>query len=487
MVLTVVCLAASGCLLTNPVKTAETAETDGASRRETEEGNVLEQGKETDEASEWESMSEEEKLAFFTEYLNEPEHYVFIGNRASTWDFRKETDGRFVLDIAHEMSERIEPEALTEDERKALEDLGADLGGSLLRVNTDTLRQTWEYGTGRIFKEEWLENLSGWYHWNDSYYLEENRWEKGEETRLVCTGVYEEDGLLHVNYEAYEGAWTGEAVLGMAEEAFYFVSTDNKGEQLEEDPRKEPDDAYLEAMEMYWESYEVGNTSPVITEDSFSWPADLNHDGQQDEQVIFDWGYFETNSCGMLAVLDSEGKVLYSGDLGWAHVGWGSYYLCRRDGRDYLFKYNPWCGQGVADFTYELISFDAEGNPVTEDSGSLSAYMALGEWIREMDPDWVMDISAMAAFAETVNSYIEDSFLIASTDYDAIGEWPSGSGRDLFVAGTPEEPNRMLETYRMYNDFYSDTSIVSVEGAESMTLAEKLKTFCQLADVPYTE
>ena len=260
-------------------------------------------------------------------------------------------------------------------------------------------------------------------------------------------------------------------------------------EQREETPEenKESDgeedrgeDAYRQAWEKYRDSYRIGSESPVITEDSVIWEADLTHDGTN-ERIVLDWGYFDTATWATFAVLDSEGKVIYTEEPAAAHMGWVNLYLCHREGRDYIFRYTPYGGQGYGSYSYELYRFNGSGEKVVEDSGEISFDMAYDPESPLEETKEALDISAMAEFAGRVNSYINDSFLIISTDQDTIGETLQGSGADLFKAGTPESPGRMPERYAIL------LKEEAPDEADRESLFESLRRWCESRDIPYRE
>ena len=87
----------------------------------------------------------------------------------------------------------------------------------------------------------------------------------------------------------------------------------------------------------------------------------------------------------------------------------------------------------------------------------------------------------MVEFAETVNAYIEASYLLVSTDPDMLGESLSGSGRELFQAGSPQEPHRIPETYRVL-----ENNEPEIPGLGKMDdLGEKIRIWCEAVGRAY--
>lgn len=230
--------------------------------------------------------------------------------------------------------------------------------------------------------------------------------------------------------------------------------------------------------EAWQASYEAGSALPEITDSSRLWRADLTHDGQE-EQLVFDWGFYEESGFCIFAVLGGENRVLYSTELSQSHAGWDNLYLCRWNGQDYLLRYGPECYSAVYDHSYVLFWLDESGQELREDSGGISFYAGGDASEQENMP--AVDISAMAALADTVNTYMENSFLLAGTNEMAFGSSDLDTGQG-FVTSTPENPIRLWETY--------GTEAADIYGSKKpqlLTLAEKVKAWCESEGIPYVE
>ena len=380
-------------------------------------------------------------------------------------------------------------ESLGEAERKALLQAGLEADGPLLCIDAETLRRAFEEGSGQSFREEWLsEYFGGWYACGGRFYLEADEWEQRAPEPVRCMRAYvDADGLLHLccAYETEDEPEAadryGEAILIKESGRWRFLTNDVVWTRVEQ-PEDEAAQAAYEAAQKEWRaSYEPGSVSPEVTDRFQSWEADLTHDGQA-ERLIFDWGYFDTGSWGIFAVLDTDGRVLYEADLGYAHVGWGNLYLCRLDGQDYLLQYSPTCYQGWCDYSYELFYLDAAGQKFVKDGESVSFYGSDGEPGAEIP---AMDIPAMAAFAEAVNGYMEEGFLLVSTDREAIGAWPKDAGSELFLTSTSEKPVRLWETYLFVRE--DGERLGASERPSLAGLESELKAWCGERNRPYKE
>lgn len=241
------------------------------------------------------------------------------------------------------------------------------------------------------------------------------------------------------------------------------------------------DDAYYDQAEAHWQSFYVGSTDPIITKDSVSWYADLDHDGEQDERILFDWGYMDPGTYGIFAVMDEEGTVVYVQDPATSHTGFMNYYLCELDGRQYLLNYAPYLGGGGADYGYSLLELSSEKEIISVDQGSASFIPGDGEFLAQFHSDWVMDIEAMVDFAEAANGYLSHSRLLFSTDQDWLGEAIADSETGMFVIGSYSQPYRQYENYH----WLSEETSAATAMPTRQELWDMLVSYCERAEVPY--
>ena len=131
--------------------------------------------------------------------------------------------------------------------------------------------------------------------------------------------------------------------------------------------------------------------------------ADLNGDGQ--EEVISYTGT-STQEPYRLQVCTAGGEELWSAELGLAHAGWSSYFLCRDSVKTALLCYEPTIYQGEASYSYELFMLSENGTTtLAENSVSFS-----------VNPDSKDPWPAEAQkFADEVNRLLDKSELLFST------------------------------------------------------------------------
>ena len=111
----------------------------------------------------------------------------------------------------------------------------------------------------------------------------------------------------------------------------------------------------------------------------------------------------------------------------------------------------------------------------------MSFYGSEGEPGQEVP---VMEASALVDFAETVNTYMENAYLLVSTDENAIGRWPQGAISELFITSTAENPVRLWETYSF---LLGESERNYDEKPALSSLLQQLKAWCESNRLPYTE
>ena len=137
-----------------------------------------------------------------------------------------------------------------------------------------------------------------------------------------------------------------------------------------------------------------------------SYYADLNHDGN-DECIVININEWDTMDRVRMAVYEQSGTILFNRDLYGAHAGWGNYFLCEQDGKDYLLEFMPTMYQGYATYSWKLMDFDAKNElrVVEEDSVDFS-----------INPEQFYDFDADAIYAflqETENMLTEAMLLVS--------------------------------------------------------------------------
>lgn len=142
--------------------------------------------------------------------------------------------------------------------------------------------------------------------------------------------------------------------------------------------------------------------------------ADLSHNGTED--LIRISGAQIDPDLTYLDVFDSTGKTrLWTETAHPAHAGWNSVYLCSRNGEDYLLVLNPYQSTGLADYSYVLFYMKGKNKIDIVDSGAYSfSYGA------EKGSKNSFDEAKFRTFADQVNTYLKDCYLLMSTEGGAL-------------------------------------------------------------------
>ncbi len=135
--------------------------------------------------------------------------------------------------------------------------------------------------------------------------------------------------------------------------------------------------------------------------------ADLTQDGILEKLTI---SKSNANDFVILEVMDSEDNVLLMEQAHTSHAGWNSIYLCKIDGQDYLFQFNPYSSTGFAEFIFSVYQLNPTGTLSIFDSG----YYCFDYGARTKES--AFDKEEFIVFADKVNYYLDKSYLLISTE-----------------------------------------------------------------------
>ncbi len=115
-----------------------------------------------------------------------------------------------------------------------------------------------------------------------------------------------------------------------------------------------------------------------------------------------------------LEVWEGE-KLIYSEVGSDSHAGWNAVFLCTLDGEDCLLRYNPYMGQGWADYTYQLFTLSESGEEQVVRENSVRFDINFSPLMHEsFDPE------VIAAFIDEVNGLLANSVQLINTDLDLL-------------------------------------------------------------------
>ncbi len=145
------------------------------------------------------------------------------------------------------------------------------------------------------------------------------------------------------------------------------------------------------------------------------WHADLTHDGKDEEIVTNlialnsaeDTG--EGANVSVYAVNNGVKTLIWSENADIPHAGWNGLYLYTADdGKRYLLRWIPYMSAGNGAYLYDIFSLDKTGKEQMLDNGE---YKFTVDKIYKGD-----NLKNLVRFVNKVNSYLNQSVLIADTD-----------------------------------------------------------------------
>ena len=140
---------------------------------------------------------------------------------------------------------------------------------------------------------------------------------------------------------------------------------------------------------------------------------DLDHDGSPDRLTLRQLQEEELTRWELQFTAGSMSAPTWTGEADTSHLGWTAYFLCQREGEDYLLQYTPWVGGGCCEYRYKLFYLTASGEEVAVQENAV-------EFDLIFDPDYAQrhqyDPQEIAVFIGEINMLLEDSELLINTD-----------------------------------------------------------------------
>lgn len=168
--------------------------------------------------------------------------------------------------------------------------------------------------------------------------------------------------------------------------------------------QKEEDDENAESMDNV-KSMENTEDMEIFMAENLP-ETDLNRNGIPEELRIME---AEHGDGERLEVLENGEKILWEEGY-YIHEGQKAMFLCRRNGEDYLLRYQPAMYQGCGDYSYELFSME-DGGETTVQWDAVSFDINFGSPVHGD-----FDAEAIASFMEDINDLLSHSILLINTD-----------------------------------------------------------------------
>ncbi len=161
-------------------------------------------------------------------------------------------------------------------------------------------------------------------------------------------------------------------------------------------------------MELYRRAAE--STDRVFIPNNRYWElignADVNGDDRI-ESIYLDKSKMEApNSIITLNICDYNEKVIWNEHFSTSHAGWGQLFLCDLENKQYLLRYNPTMYQGYCTYIFVLFSLE-NGKEKVIRTKTLEF---------DINGTRELDIPKMLAFADEINSLLDKSTLLISSN-----------------------------------------------------------------------
>lgn len=146
---------------------------------------------------------------------------------------------------------------------------------------------------------------------------------------------------------------------------------------------------------------------------------DLNRNGIPEELRLY---VPNVGGTGQRLEVWEDGQCLWTEEGDQAHVGWNAVFLCTLDGEDFLLRYNPYMGQGIAGYGYDLYTLEGGDENIIRENG-LYFEINFGMPTPDggvVDPAEMFDPEEIAAFMDEVNGLLSHSVQLLNTDQNLL-------------------------------------------------------------------
>jgi len=263
--------------------------------------------------------------------------------------------------------------------------------------------------------------------WNQILFFETENWTTWQFTLPDGSVIPEYTFLTHENW----GTWIDENTIRLV-----VGQGGDSGEQ----------DIYR--CSVIVEEYGLSGIVLEETSEQLETTYDFTHDGEPDivELVtVLNYENGKTAPVWYEVQVYEKGQQLWRQDAHWSHMGWTSIFALEIGGQDYLLRYNPYMGQGVATYHYQIFSLSEEGEEVLFLENSVDFDINFGSPHHDS-----FDPATIAAFLEEVHGYLNKSHLLLSTE---------GFELKMNVSGS-----EFLEDHKFWNEYLPYDDSKTLEG-----------------------
>ena len=164
----------------------------------------------------------------------------------------------------------------------------------------------------------------------------------------------------------------------------------------------------------------IGQESTVHIESAhIDIETDIDHNGAKESlelKKIYQRGIDQTEWVEVIDLYFKESnEVIYSEEATASHAGWNALFLYRKDGQDYLLRYNPGMGTGSAGYSYQLFYIGEDGSAIIVQENTVHFDINFGSSVHQS-----FDPKTIDAFLAEINALLADSTKLMNTDDDLI-------------------------------------------------------------------
>jgi len=188
---------------------------------------------------------------------------------------------------------------------------------------------------------------------------------------------------------------------------------------------------------------------------------DFDHNGVKEVLILEGNAKTMEGSTFWGLKVKENGWTIWSDTAATSHAGWNNLFALKVNGQDYLLRYNPSMGQGLAGYHYQVFSLSGDGEEVLYQENTLEFDVNF-----ESPDHQGFDPVEIAAFLEEVYGYLEDSVVLLSTECGELRTGGSGAdfrdGQYFWDEYCPYDESKTLEEnvrkYQIYCESFGADS-----------------------------
>ena len=173
----------------------------------------------------------------------------------------------------------------------------------------------------------------------------------------------------------------------------------------------------------------------------YEWHIDVTQDGIPEKIVTNPdtLGRQIKEDENTIAVYSGKtGELIWSDDIGAAHMTWNGVYIYHDNEKDYLMEWNPYSGTGGCVFRYRIFSLSESGEEIEIMNESFG--------YRDIEVT-EQDIEDLKLFADEVNGYLAKSFVLVAVTKGMTGDHYSTAEEKVVSLYDPTSELELMQRY----------------------------------------